>query len=264
MPGTYQLDQRQAEPASSAQMLQNMTPPEDDHKDAANGDIPETSLKNPAFAKLMRRMLDLANHGDPKDVFSLAKFMASKGYAPTLEAYSCLIQACAHPKLGCSMQDTALALLAELKQENFIPTSTIFHNLLKIFARSPDYLSMEAVMREMKGEYWITPDTEGSQHILQHHLATGQLERAMEMFDDRKANGEKIHYNTYMEIIKALGKVNEVDEAMRMMFEFQKEWGALSAGLQPIAWYELLNIAASNYHVRELLERFVYQLLTKT
>ncbi|EPS36615.1 hypothetical protein H072_9820 [Dactylellina haptotyla CBS 200.50] len=243
------MGQERHEPATSAQMLQQMIPPEDDHKDAINGDIPDTSMGNPAFAKLMRRMRDLANHGEPAEVFAQAKDMAAKGYAPTLEAYSCMIQACAHPKNGARMQETAISLLAELKAEGFVPNSTIFHNLLKIFAHSPDYLSMEAVLKEMKTVYWIEPDTEGAQYILQHYLATGQIERALEMFDERRSKGEKIHYNTYMEIIKALGRVNEVEEAMRIMFEFQKEWGSLSAGLQPIAWYELLNIAASNYHI---------------
>ncbi|KAF3904757.1 hypothetical protein ABW20_dc0102190 [Dactylellina cionopaga] len=211
---------RGAAPETSAQMLKRMTPVDEDHKDAVNGDVPETSLTNPAYAKLMRRLLDLANNGTATDVFSHAKNMASKGYAPTLESYSCLIQA------------------------------TIYHNLLKIFAHSPDYLSMEAILKEMQTVYWIMPDTEGAQHILQHYLATGQLERALEMFDSRREKGEKVHYNTYMEIIKALGRVGEVDEAMRVMFEFQKEWGSISgSGLQPMAWYELLNIAASNYHI---------------
>ncbi|KAK6537439.1 hypothetical protein TWF694_011625 [Orbilia ellipsospora] len=236
-------------PMSSASVLQKMAPPEDDHKDAVNGDIPETSSRNPAYAKLMRRLLDLANNGSPREVFEHAKSMASKGYAPTLEAYGCLIQACANPKNGPKMQDTAMALLEELKKEEFLPNSTIFHNLLKIFAHSPDYLSMEAVLKEMKDVNGIVPDTEGAQHIMQHYLATGQLERALEMFDDRRSKGERIHYNTYMEIIKALGRVNEVEEAMRVMFEFQKEWGSVSSGLQPMAWYELLNIAASNYHI---------------
>ncbi|KAF3908347.1 hypothetical protein AA313_de0208680 [Arthrobotrys entomopaga] len=236
-------------PVSSASVIQKMAPPEDDHKDAVNGDIPETSSENPVYAKLIRRLLDLADNGSPREVFDYAKWMASKGYAPTLEAYGCLIRACANPINGPKMQDTAMGLLEELKKEQFLPNSTIFHNLLKIFAHSPDYLSMEAVLKEMKDVNNITPDVQGAQHILQHYLATDQLERALEMFDDRRSKGERIHYNTYMELIKALGRVNEVDEAMRVMFEFQKEWGSASAGLQPIAWYELLNIAASNYHI---------------
>ncbi|KAK6507685.1 hypothetical protein TWF481_006108 [Arthrobotrys musiformis] len=225
--------------------------PEDDHKDAVNGDVPLTNVSNPAYAKLLRRLLDLTNHSTPKEVFTHAKFMASKGYAPTLETYSCLIQACADPNVGCSMQETALSLFEELKEEGFTPNSTIYHNLLKIFAHSPDYISMERVLKEMTGTYGILPDVEGQQHILRHYLTTNQLERAMEMFYERRSNGEKVHYNTYMEIIKALGRVNEVDEAMKVMLEFQKEWGnsVAGSGLQPMAWYELLNIAASNYHI---------------
>ncbi|KAK6525880.1 hypothetical protein TWF281_010924 [Arthrobotrys megalospora] len=224
--------------------------PEDDHKDAVNGEVPETNPKNPAYAKILRKLLELTNNSTPKEVFEHAKLMASKGYAPTLETYSCLIQACAHPNAGCSMQETALSLFEELKEEGYTPNSTIYHNLLKIFAHSPDYISMERVLKEMQGTYGILPDVEGQQHILRHYLATGQLERAMEMFYERRATGEKVHYNTYMEIIKALGRVNEVDEAMRVMLEFQKEWGSITgSGIQPIAWYELLNIAASNYHI---------------
>ncbi|KAF3903086.1 hypothetical protein ABW21_db0203061 [Orbilia brochopaga] len=241
--------QMQWNPQSSAQVVQKMLPPEDDHRDALNGDIPETSPHNPAYSKLIRKMQDLANNGTPSEVFTHARSMAHKGYAPTLEAYSCLIQACANPKVGCSMQQIAMGLLQELKDEGFVPTSVIYHNLLRIFARSPDYLTMEAVLKEMQMERWIMPDTEGVQHILLHYLATGQLERAMEMFWDRRAKGEKVMYNTYMDIIKALGRVNEVEEAMRVMSEFQKEWGSIGgSGLQPMAWYELLSIAASNYH----------------
>ncbi|KAJ6258227.1 hypothetical protein Dda_7146 [Drechslerella dactyloides] len=243
-PGTLQWT-----PQSSAQTVQKMLPPEDDHRDAVNGDIPETSPRNPAYSKLIRKMQDLANNGTPSEVFIHARSMAHKGYAPTLEAYSCLIQACANPKVGCSMQQVAMGLLQELKDEGFVPTSVIYHNLLRIFARSPDYLTMEAVLKEMQSERWILPDTEGAQHILLHYLATGQLERAIEMFWERRGKGDKVMYNTYMDIIKALGRVNEVEEAMRVMSEFQKEWGTIGgAGLQPMAWYELLNIAASNYH----------------
>ncbi|KAK6346696.1 hypothetical protein TWF696_006814 [Orbilia brochopaga] len=247
-PGPYP-GQVQWAPQSSAQAVQKMLPPEDDHRDAVNGDIPETSPRNPAYSKLIRKMQDLANNGTPSEVFIHARSMAHKGYAPTLEAYSCLIQACANPKVGCSMQQVAMGLLQELKDEGFVPTSVIYHSLLRIFARSPDYLTMEAVLKEMQMERWIMPDTEGVQNILLHYLATGQLERAMEMFWERRAKGEKVMYNTYMDIIKALGRVNEVEEAMRVMSEFQKEWGSIGgSGLQPMAWYELLNIAASNYH----------------
>ncbi|KAF3295490.1 hypothetical protein TWF132_001535 [Orbilia oligospora] len=199
---------------------------------------------------MLRKLLDLTNNSTPREVFTHAKLMASKGYAPTLETYSCLIQACAHPNVGCSMQETALSLFEELKEEGYTPNSTIYHSLLKIFASSPDYISMERILKEMTGTYGILPDVEGQQHILRHYLTTGQLERAMEMFYERRATGEKVHYNTYMEIIKALGRVNEVEEAMRVMVEFQKEWGSIAgSGIQPIAWYELLNIAASNYHI---------------
>ncbi|RVD89710.1 uncharacterized protein DFL_000705 [Arthrobotrys flagrans] len=237
---------------SSSQLSQNpyILGPEDDHGDAVNGIIPPTTPKNPAYAKLLRKLLDLTNNSTPREVFTHAKIMASKGYAPTLETYSCLIQACAHPNIGCTMQETALSLFEELKEEGYTPNSTIYHNLLKIFAHSPDYISMERILKEMTGTYGILPDVEGQQHILRHYLTTGQLERAMEMFYERRATGEKIHYNTYMEIIKALGRVYEVDEAMRVMLEFQKEWGSIAGtGIQPIAWYELLNIAASNYHI---------------
>ncbi|KAK6336954.1 hypothetical protein TWF718_009742 [Orbilia javanica] len=224
--------------------------PEDDHGDAVNGVVPPTSPTNPAYAKLLRKLLDLTNNSTPREVFTHAKSMAAKGYAPTLETYSCLIQACAHPNVGCSMQETALSLFEELKEEGFTPNSTIYHNLLKIFAHSPDYISMERILKEMTVTYGILPDVEGQQHILRHYLTTGQMERAMEMFYQRRATGEKVNYNTYMEIIKALGRVNEVDEAMRVMLEFQKEWGSIAGtGIQPIAWYELLNIAASNYHI---------------
>ncbi|KAK6512965.1 hypothetical protein TWF506_009127 [Arthrobotrys conoides] len=224
--------------------------PEDDHGDAVNGIVPPTTPKNPAYAKMLRKLLDLTNNSTPREVFTHAKLMASKGYAPTLETYSCLIQACAHPNVGCSMQETALSIFEELKEEGYTPNSTIYHNLLKIFALSPDYISMERILKEMTGTYGILPDVEGQQHILRHYLATGQLERAMEMFYQRRSTGEKVHYNTYMEIIKALGRVNEVEEAMRVMLEFQKEWGSIAGtGIQPIAWYELLNIAASNYHI---------------
>ncbi|KAF3188074.1 hypothetical protein TWF225_003850 [Orbilia oligospora] len=224
--------------------------PEDDHGDAVNGNVPPTTPTNPAYAKMLRKLLDLTNNSTPREVFTHAKLMASKGYAPTLETYSCLIQACAHPNVGCSMQETALSLFEELKEEGYTPNSTIYHSLLKIFASSPDYISMERILKEMTGTYGILPDVEGQQHILRHYLTTGQLERAMEMFYERRATGEKVHYNTYMEIIKALGRVNEVEEAMRVMVEFQKEWGSIAgSGIQPIAWYELLNIAASNYHI---------------
>ncbi|KAK6343496.1 hypothetical protein TWF730_011086 [Orbilia blumenaviensis] len=244
---------RPNDPSSPSSFLlrdNNLPLPEDDHKDAINGDIPQTSPLNPAYAKLIRKLLELTNYGTPKEVFTHAKFMASKGYAPTLESYSCLIQACAHPNVGCSMQETALALFEELKEEGYTPNTTIYHNLLKIFASSPDYISMERILKEMTGTYGIIPDVDGQQNILRHYLTTNQLERAMEMFYQRREMGEKVHYNTYMEIIKALGRVNEVEEAMRVMLEFQKEWGSIAgSGIQPIAWYELLNIAASNYHI---------------
>ncbi|KAF3937422.1 hypothetical protein ABW19_dt0207830 [Dactylella cylindrospora] len=237
-------------PMTSAQAIQQMTPPEDDHGDAVNGNPPVTSKTNPVYAKLIRRLQDLANNGTATEVFTHAKFMAEKGYAPTLESYSCLIQACANPKNGSNMQEVALGLLRELKEEGFIPTTTIYHNLLKIFAHSPDYLSLEDLLKEMHSQ-WVLVSTEGWQYIIQHLLATGQMERAMELFYDRREKGEKVHYNTYMEIIKALGRINEVEEAMWVMNEFQKEWGGIgTTGLQPMAWYELLNIAASNYHIK--------------
>lgn len=104
-------------------------------------------------------------------------------------------------------------------------------------------------MTEMK-ELGIAVDNEGWQCVIQHYLVTGQLERAMDVYEERREKRERVGYNTYMDIMKELGRVGEVDEAIKVMGDFTAEWGSVGNNvIQPIAWYELLNITASNYHV---------------
>jgi len=186
-------------------------------------------------------------------VFRLGKEMASRGYAPTTEVYEIMIATCATVELGSSLEDVALGLFEEMKKESLVMSSSLLHNLLKILSQSPNDVAREAVLAQMRLQ-WIQLSEHGAQYVILGLLQSGQLERAEEVYDTMRVDGQRMQDTTYIELIKSLGRVKEVDEVFKVGKDFVEDRQDVEIrNTNRILWYELLRIASSNYHVCLLL-----------
>lgn len=102
---------------------------------------------------------------------------------------------------------------------------------------------------------WITLTTEGVDSVILGLLTDGQLERALEIFETRRANQDAISKTMYLETIKALGRASEVDEALRIGKDAIEDHPGRNFS---IVWFELLNVTSSCLHVSSYLGATIY------
>ncbi|KAF8477390.1 hypothetical protein BDZ91DRAFT_778470 [Kalaharituber pfeilii] len=128
---------------------------------------------------------------------------------PYVDIYALLIEACAlFP--GCLMQNLAWTLFNEMKERGMRPTSAIYHHLLRLLSTSPDYLKRNQVLAEMK-QRWFQVSEEGWEWVVRGLLRDYQFERALEIVEQRVAEGAGIGRETWEEVVIALAKVGEVE-----------------------------------------------------
>ncbi|KAL7273513.1 hypothetical protein RUND412_003629 [Rhizina undulata] len=188
-------------------------------------------------------LADLAKRWKFPDVLEHAVDMVKDGHKPSLEMYSCLIEACANFQ-GCLLQDLAFNLFDEMKSLTISPDARIYHNLLRLLSNSPDYIKRAEIIEEMKIRWYKLSD-DSWQWIILGYLKDGHLEMALEIIDERP---EVIALSTYEETIKALCKLGEADEAYKLTCKAigtQFENRELSAAL----YYELLVASAKELHL---------------
>ncbi|KAH8155294.1 uncharacterized protein LAJ45_00304 [Morchella importuna] len=194
------------------------------------------------------KVADLGRRSMLPGVFKAAEELVRGGYVPDTKLYAVLIEACGNFQ-GCLLQPLAFRLFEEMKARGLQVNSEIYHSLLKLLAKSPDYLKRSEVLSEMK-QGWYEVTEGGWEDVIAGYILGGQLEMALEILDRRRREGRTLHRNIYKDVITGLCKVGEVDEALRLLRELEAE---ISWVTPPALAYTLLAAATNQLHLEATL-----------
>jgi hypothetical protein len=185
------------------------------------------------------------------DIFDTTDAYVASGELPrTLNLYELLFAACASAPLA-SQEDRAFGLLKEMETHGVLPSSAVYHSLLKLLAKSPELERRRAVLEEMQSRWFHLTD-DGWAWVVKGYLRARQLEMALDMVLEREDRGLVVKTTVYRDLCKCLIEVGEVEEALGIMEKVEAEevggschWsGALGKQARLRMWYELLVAAA--------------------
>lgn len=254
-------------------LLKSLTPRPRDLSTEASAAIPDESLpeeltgpvpvpappaaepeksETPAGFPPLDHLQYLALSRNP-DVITIAEKYVSAGVLkPSLQLYEILIGACALQHSD-RLQPTAFGLFHEMKSLGLQPNAKIFHSLLRMLARSPDYIRRSEVLAEM-AQRWFALTDEGWAWVVQGYIKDRQMEMALDMVSERERRGLMVSKRVYLELVTKLVEVGEVEEALAILQRVEgglggEFWvGVMWPETRCRMWYELLNKAATDMH----------------
>jgi len=153
-----------------------------------------------------------------------------------------------------SMKSAAFQLLAEMKTRGIQPNAAIYYSLLRLLAKSPDYVRRAEVLQEMQ-QRWFALNDEAWGWVVQGYIKDRQMELAVDMVVEREGRGLKVVNSVYRDLIAGLVEVGEVNEALRILIRIEgvdgeTYWkGALRRERRKKMWFDLLLVAARDMHV---------------
>ena len=212
--------------------------------------VPLTEDRTP-----FEHVAELARRAQLPDVFTVAaEYVSSGRLAPTVALYDLLI-ACAAAAPHDRHKPTAFALLADMKRRQAQPpNASIYLSLLRLLAKSPDYLRRAEVLEEMRGR-WVALTDEAWAWVVIGYLKDLQVEMALEMVREREARGLAVSIRVYTDLLARLIELGEASEACDLLLRVEGDVGAeawrggLSLERRNRVWHDLLLIAARDMHV---------------
>ena len=198
---------------------------------------------------------ELARRRQLPDVFTVAaEYVGSDRLRPTVALYDLLI-ACAAAAPHDRHKSTAFSLLADMRRrQSQLPNASIYLSLLRLLAKSPDYLRRAEVLDEMRGR-WIALTDDAWAWVVLGYLKDLQVELALEMVREREAHGLAVGIRVYTDLLARLIELGEASEACDLLLRVEADvgaeaWrGALSLERRNRVWHDLLLIAARDMHV---------------
>jgi len=201
------------------------------------------------------QILSLASRRSP-EVFAKASGFVSAGVLePSLRLYEILIGACVVGGHGVSLQATAFSLLEDMKARGIAPNAQVYTALLRLLARSTDYVRRAQVLEEMESR-WFEVGEQAWGWVVLGYLKDCQIEMALEMVVEREERGREVGRWVYKGLVKRLVALGEVQEALRVLRRIEGAVGGLvwEGVMKPEGrsrmWWELLVKAAKEMNAR--------------
>ncbi|KAF8249963.1 hypothetical protein K440DRAFT_659939 [Wilcoxina mikolae CBS 423.85] len=197
----------------------------------------------------MEHIISLAQQEKTEEALAAASQYVSTGsLSPSLELYNVLMSAAAGARHD-SMKSAAFQLLAEMKTRGIQPNAPIYYSLLRLLAKSPDYLRRAEVLQEMQ-QRWFALNDEAWAWVVQGYIKDRQMELAVDMVLEREGRGFEVGNAVYRDLIAGLTQVGEVNEALRILVRIEgvdgeRYWkGTLKQERRKKMWFDLLLVAA--------------------
>ncbi|KAF8534535.1 hypothetical protein BDD12DRAFT_859853 [Trichophaea hybrida] len=202
----------------------------------------------------MEHIISLVQQEKAKEALAAASQYVSTGsLSPSLELYNVLMSAAAGARHD-SMKSTAFKLLAEMKTRGIQPNAPIYYSLLRLLAKSPDYLRRAEVLQEMQ-QRWFALNDKAWAWVVQGYIKDRQMELAVDMVLEREGRGLGVGNAVYRDLIAGLTQVGAVNEALRILVRIEgadgeRYWkGALKSERWKKMWFDLLLVAARDMDV---------------
>ncbi|KAI5781422.1 hypothetical protein EDC01DRAFT_665668 [Geopyxis carbonaria] len=191
--------------------------------------------------------------------FKIANYLVQTGALKrSVELYEILIWSCARAPQD-TLLELAFKLLQEMKDYELKPSSDIYHNLLKLLSKSPDYIRREQVLQEMNAR-WFQLKPEGERWVIMGYIFDTQLEMALHKVRCFKEKNPDVDLDTgvYRSLARGLIEMGEVEEAHDIlktvfmqnntMFWEGQEVGGADAEIWKRLWYDLLETSSRELH----------------
>lgn len=231
-------------------VLERDAPPEQSPLSSEFQHMEKPESKEDERSMRLGRLAALAVQRRYSELFLDAQALVAKGELEAdLTLYTLLIDACSR-FAGPQLEELAFTLLAEMKERGIAPSSAVYHYLLRVLARSANYIRRTQLLEEMKAR-WFDLTDDGWMSVIQGYMVDGQLEIAVNIIEERVSLGEIVSANVWRELLRHLLSLGEVDEALRIIKRFEKD--AIlddNSHLSPATWYQLLEVSAQELHVR--------------
>ncbi|KAE9363568.1 hypothetical protein N431DRAFT_550372 [Stipitochalara longipes BDJ] len=165
-----------------------------------------------------------------------------RGEKPALIHYDALIRANSDAEFGSAQ--VVRDLLDEMKEDEIVADSGLYHGVLRVLAIHPDYLFRERIMQEMK-ERWFGLSPEGWHHLVVGLIRDRQYEVAMDKLEQMQSDEIMIQPWLYDIFMFQLCEAEELDEAFKLL---QHRYHTQRSGILPSVWYYLLDKFSNAFH----------------